>query len=104
MVALYDLESIPMGDEELSFRLEIHSDGASFFARLFRYEFYRLQPSFPQKNGEPDAALLADEVVLVRDETFGPLLEELRDASEEGILRQVTALFAQKFSFGKSLE
>ena len=97
LVSTYEVEP-PMADgEPFAFRFEIFSDGAVFIARFFRYEFIRMQPTFPQLNGEPDPALQSDEMVLVRDAGLGGPIEQLREASEQELLRKIAAHIAQAF-------
>src|ERR1700693_449819 len=72
VLAIYDFEPIPIrGAQPLRFRLEIlrRRHEPDLRARVFRYESFRVQPTFPQDNGR---LLLSasDETVLVVDEGY----------------------------------
>jgi hypothetical protein len=72
VVGTFDLEPIAIshdGSPSLNFRIELHVDfdqPAVIRARLWRKEFLRVQPTFPQDAGCPRYEP-ADEVILVED-------------------------------------
>jgi hypothetical protein len=62
------------GSEEIELRIEISEQvdkSGTFKARIFRYESYRLQSTFPQNEGAPLHAP-SDEVILKEFESFVP--------------------------------
>ncbi len=97
LVKVFELEPILSDGEPLCYRLEIFSDGEVYTARLRRYEFYRVQPTFPQKEGEPNPMLQSDETFLIRDTELGGQVEALQEASESDLLQKVATLFAATF-------
>lgn len=73
IVAVYDLDPIVLSpaSDALHFRVEIirRSRTGRLEARIWRYEFFRLQPTFPQRKGKPIHEA-SDESILVEDQTF----------------------------------
>lgn len=64
--------TVPLRDEELTLRIEIFeslSAARHYSAQVWRLEYYRLQPTFPQQKGEP-AHVPGDEVILKEFEGF----------------------------------
>src|SRR5437016_4371962 len=74
IVAVFDLDPIVLGPASLTlhFRVELikRSRTKRLEARVWRYEFFRLQPTFPQRKGKP-VDETSDELVLVEDHTVG---------------------------------
>lgn len=72
VVGTYDLDRIRFGIDHrrcIELRIEILRILATgrFRARVFRFEFYRIQPTFPQAEGEPSVSA-SDEMILMEDE------------------------------------
>ena len=87
--------SMEVGDD-LRFRIEIvkNSSNGECCANLWRIENYRIHPSFPQKNGEPDAGS-ADEEICVKDiETLG----SIKVADEDKALQLALEIMKDKFT------
>ena len=70
---IIELEPIDMSEavgESYKFRIEIlrecKQDG-QYHARVYRRETYRLQPTFPMINGEPENACWDHEILVVDD-------------------------------------
>jgi hypothetical protein len=80
------------GAESLKFRIEIfkRSDTGRFFARVYRRESFRLQPTFPQDEGKLPAHQgdhefhILDDVLATR-QLEGQHLEEVLKRVEEAI-------------------
>ena len=77
-----------MDGDTLRFRLEVLKRGRRFVGQVLRWEFFRIQPTFPQRKSRP-AHRPCDEMVLVRDDT---LFDDLTGAS---IARVVDKFFDQ---------
>ena len=75
--------SLPLPDDELTLRLEFFQDllGPDLFsARIWRLEHYRLQSTFPQRDGVPEHCP-SDEIILKEFEGFeSPLAQPTRFA------------------------
>lgn len=82
IIGTYDLCSISMGasGDDVRFRIEVVRTGKEFGTRVWRREFYRIQPTFPQRGGKPREPA-ADEQVLVLDETFSGMVSGATAAS-----------------------
>jgi hypothetical protein len=99
VVKVIDIEVFQFGEgDAFRFRLEVSRElNSSFYiAKVYRLETYRLQPTFPQSNGDlPD--LKNDALIYIADEMFDP--EKLRGTSVE----EVTHNFEKEFNgfFGK---
>lgn len=79
VVKVFDIEPIILpssdGDSDtLLYRLEILREvGLDFFiGKVYRQEFYRLQPTFPQENGAPMDSHRCDESFFVEDDFYYP--------------------------------
>ncbi len=97
LVKVYELEPSSAEGDVLCYRLEIFSDGTIYSARLHRYDYFRIQPTFPQREGEPIPELLCDELFTVRDSEMSGYVEGLREHSEVDLLGKVARLFAANF-------
>jgi hypothetical protein len=90
------LEPISVGETTLHYRIEIcRGRAGQYFPLLWRKEFYRLQPTFPQEQGvmlEPPC----DEEILVRDMTTVDLAPIAAD-DPEAALRMALQAIAKKF-------
>jgi hypothetical protein len=67
-----------VGDDEIQLRVEILEciePKGCYTARLWRYEHYRIQPTFPQSGGEPTHEA-SDELILKEFEGFESPLRE----------------------------
>lgn len=86
LIKIFDFESIHAGEgEDFRFRLEVlkEMNGATFFGKVYRLETYRLQPTFPQKEGDPPD-WINDALVFVMDDMFD--LEKLKGRSWNEVL------------------
>jgi hypothetical protein len=87
------------GAEPLKFRVEIlrRSDTQKFYARIYRSETFRVQPTFPQSKGKPIAKNQGDHEIFVLDDFLGA--GDFKGTSVEEVLRKVekaiNKLFAQ---------
>lgn len=81
------------GAEHLYFRLEVLRDGEGFVGRVWRTEFFRLQPTFPQHAGAP-ADEPSDEQVLVRDDAA---IDEATGNSVEAVLDEMVRRIEVRF-------
>jgi hypothetical protein len=101
VVRTIDLAPIPTtGGDDLRFRLEVvHEAGAAtpYSVRLWRLEFYRLQPSFPQRRGRP-VSQQADEQVLVSEDS---LVQGVRAKSQKAALDAALAEIENKLGLTK---
>ncbi len=103
VVRTVDLSPIRMGGngDDVRLRVEILRRGrgkARFTARVWRVEFYRIQPTFPQKTGRPSTDA-ADEQVLVVDENFA---QGISGSSASVVLKKVIAEIERRFFGGKA--
>jgi hypothetical protein len=76
IVKVFDVEPFAAGEGDwFRFRLEVirELDSETYTGKVYRQEIYRLQPSFPQLEGEPPD-WRNDAQVLVVDEMFDPEL------------------------------
>lgn len=96
IVAVYDTLVIESGDDDFSFRIEIHKKCGSelYFPKVFRLEHYRIQPTFPKKDGGP-AHDTADEEIFVYDFFFDS--DRLSGASEIECLEKVEQKLIETF-------
>jgi hypothetical protein len=97
IVRTVDLHPIKMvSGDDLRFRIEILNDFATgnFSANLWRIENYRIQPTFPQKEGVPGSNF-ADEEILVKD-TF--TLEGVNSKDADSAFQLALKLTAEKFT------
>ena len=74
VVKIFDVAPFQAGDgDEFRFRLEIarNLNSDAFLGKVYRLETYRLQPTFPQAEGElPDWS--HDALIYVVDDMFDP--------------------------------
>lgn len=88
------------GYDDLRFRAEIilkpEEDGGNMEVKLWRKEFYRIQPTFPQENGKPTHEA-SDEIVLVEETGLLELDSSYRDSQSalEAIKKALNDRFAQ---------
>jgi hypothetical protein len=71
IVATFELEPIILEDDtygSLKFRIEVLKNGETdvFSPKIYRWETFRLQPTFPQDDGKI-VCDLSDEEILVKD-------------------------------------
>src|SRR5689334_14230327 len=86
----------PDTGDHYRFRIEIArlSRGRSRYeARIWRVEFYRIQPTFPQKRGQPSQGA-CDELLLVRDHSFG---DDMTGTTAAIALRSALSRIAGRF-------
>jgi hypothetical protein len=71
--------TVPLKDEELILRIELFESGVQarhYCARIWRLEYYRIQPTFPQGDDSQPAHGPSDELVLKEFEGFESPIEE----------------------------
>jgi hypothetical protein len=71
IVATFELEPIVLEDDtynSLKFRIEVlkNKETNIFFPKIYRWETFRVQPTFPQDDGKAICDL-SDEEILVKD-------------------------------------
>lgn len=100
VVAVFDLEPIHIGSGHAAVHLRVEflkrARAKHLDAKLWRFEFYRIQATFPQTRGAPSHEP-ADELVLVEEHMF--LQNPLRTpcANIEDALQFVLKQLATKF-------
>lgn len=79
------------------FRVEIlrRLESGDFFARIYRWEFLRVQPSFPQSNGIISADQ-ADHEILVIDDFIGT--QDFSGSTPDNVWQQVEVAINKVFS------
>jgi hypothetical protein len=89
LVGLFETESIRVVDgPPLLFRVEIYRNRPDrhHFARVYRKERFRVQPTFPQDRGVPNSEP-GDESIWIEDEMQN--WEDLRGATVSSLLRRI---------------
>jgi hypothetical protein len=97
VIKVFDVDPFQTGDgDAFHFRLEVSRpiDGKTFVGRVYRLEFYRLQPTFPQTEGEP-LDWKDDARIFVVDEMFDPDL--LKGDSVQEVLNKFQMALAKIF-------
>lgn len=95
LVETYELSPLPLpDDEELRLRLEVFRRGDGVFVgRVYRWEMYRLRPTFGEdEHGEP---LVADEELRVLDYFFD--IEDFEGDSPDDVLQRLYAKIDERF-------
>lgn len=83
--------------DDFRFRIEVFNiHGGKFVCRMWRCEFFRIQPTFPMQNGEPLVSP-ADEILAVRDNFL--LDETVVFDDENSVSRAVEAALKDKGLF-----
>lgn len=95
VVKIIDLPKIETNEESFQFRVEIsrRCDTGEFFAKVYRCDSYRLQPTFPQINGELLPEWQGDVLFYVVDDNFHGLSGE----AMEDVLNAVASRFEKIF-------
>lgn len=96
VVRVVELSPIALGDDELHFRLEVRRAGKRFVGQVWRWEFFRIQPTFPQRRGVP-AHKPSDEQVLIRDDST---IDEVSGRTINGVLDEMVRRIEKRFSVG----
>src|SRR6266702_2704266 len=101
LVKIYDLPTIPWsGDgEDFRFRIEVFTDlkeQPRYYAKIYRHEHYRIQPTFPQKEGGIPALDRYDKAVWVLDD-FLLSWQDSRSESIDACLGKVLAKIYELF-------
>ncbi len=93
IVKIFDIEpiffqSLEGDDNVIHYRLEVLYDYCSkqFFGKIYRKEFYRIQPTFPQLNGIPAESHKSDECFFVEDAFC--FLDSLKGKSEHDVIEK----------------
>lgn len=98
VVGVFDLTAVIAHGRSLELRVEISNLAgrpSRYRARVFRKEFFRLQPTFPQRRGVPRHSL-CDEAFFVEDEGFLASNSEVKARTPTGALRKVTACITKR--------
>jgi hypothetical protein len=98
VVKVLDIEPFQIGEgDAFRFRLEVSRElnAATYVAKVYRLEMYRLQPTFPQTNGAPPD-LKNDALIYVVDDVFDS--DELRGASVEEVVAKFEKAFNALFT------
>ncbi len=101
VVKSFDLGPINVTDpdsEPLKFRVEIlrRSDTKTFYARIYRSETFRVQPTYPQSKGNPIATNQGDHEMFVLDDFLG--VDDFTGANAEEVLRKVEKAINKLFA------
>ncbi len=95
LVSTYDVDLLFPSDCKIYYRIEILKLDSLYSARLLRYEWYRLKPSFPENKDTPDDEMTCDEKMLIIDTTNGRILDGVIATSEDECIRLANeAIFA----------
>ena len=97
VVKVVDTEAIQVGEnEEFRFRLEICNEinSNAYFGKVYRLETYRLQPTFPQLDGNLPS-WMNDALIYVLDEVFNPI--DLMGSSPQEVLNSFQKELSEKF-------
>lgn len=104
VIAVFDIEPIKLGREgdTLHFRVEIikRTRHKQLDARVWRYEFFRLQSTFPQSSKGKPLHEPSDELVLVEDHTVLGSLIQTPYSNPERAFRYVVKRLSERL--GKS--
>jgi hypothetical protein len=101
IVGIFDLEPVLIegGDApDLSFRVELHACANKpnvIRARLWRKDFFRVQPTFPQAGGKP-ADEPADEEIFVEDTSFLEVTEFPASVDRQEVIGQILKMINAK--------
>lgn len=97
VVLVAELDPIPMTEgDTLRLRVEVLRRGVgtpSYFARVWRVESYRVQPTFPQRDSAPVSDAV-DEQILVRDDFVAG---EVSGDSPDAVLSEVVDRISRRF-------
>jgi hypothetical protein len=103
VVATFEIEPIDLDDGygPLKFRIEIlkNKEVNEYFPRIYRWEVFRVQPTFPQESGEPNNDL-ADHEFLIQD--TGINCDGIIGDSIEEVLNMVQQRFNETLSLSSS--
>jgi hypothetical protein len=90
-VRVLDLAPMQLADETLLLRIEISktlTGPRAFTAKLWRIERYRIQSTFPQKNGAPAHQPSDEELLMVENNfPFDPVTAKSSEAALAKMLR-----------------
>lgn len=106
VIKVVDLSPIPIpcgNGDEIRLRIELLrtlNPPFRIFARIWRKEFYRVRPTFPQKAGKP-AEGLCDELILVEDTYFVPYPNHLSGKNAMQVLRKVISVIESKLGYAQ---
>ncbi len=98
VVATFDFGPIPLEDLSLTFRVDIYrtiGKRRQFFARVWRFEMFRIQPTFPQEEGKPSHHP-SDETIILEEFIFHVGRDQSRE-SAFAVLQDVLAQIGEKF-------
>lgn len=102
VVKVLDLDTIevPGGrGDAIRFRIEIirqYGVPRKFIARIWRTEFYRIKPTFPQVKGRPNSPS-SDELLWVEDTSVIPNIDDMNSTTVRGIIGKVLRAIATNF-------
>ena len=85
------------GEGELRFRVEIlrsrEGRRTRFEARVWRLEFYRIQPSFPQRDGQPSDHPSDEQIMMIEEGLSGTESGSSASAVLKNIIRKIEEKF-----------
>jgi hypothetical protein len=87
----------PKGAESLKFRVEVirRTKPRRFFARIYRRETFRIQPTFPQSGRNSTNKQSVDVEIFIVDDFLAP--DELQGKSANEVLQKVQNTIEQMF-------
>jgi len=104
VVTVFDLAPIDAAERAESFKfrvevLKVAGRKQAYYARIYRWETFRLQPTFPIIRGRPKG-FLADQELLVVDDSIGA--SDFRASSSAAVVRKVRKRIAEVFAGRKT--
>ena len=99
----FEIESVEDNNSKwLRFRVElVRESSEKIRVKLWRVEFFRIQPTFPQNDGLP-AHESSDELIVVDDSDLLDHLTFSKDTDFQHIVEQVVKTLNQRFGFTSS--
>lgn len=96
VVRVVELDTITVADgDDLRFRIEVLKRGRPpvYSTRVWRLEFYRIQPTFPQHDGQPSHEPCDEEILVRADDAIGDVTADSADAALAEALRRFEERF-----------
>ncbi len=96
LVATYTLGPLKLGHDSTTLRIELYKairPKGPYEARVWREEFFRVQPTFPQQSGVPRQAP-ADELMTVEENLFMDIQGTSVKKTLDGLLQRIHERFA----------
>lgn len=97
LVETLDLTPIqlPDGSDDVRLRIEIHRDvvNKKYFARVFRFEFYKMFPAYPGRKNP----VRSDELILVCDRFVQSKIIKMKSHSRRALITKVLSIVNSLF-------